>query len=46
MNIYEKMKTNGLFIEQSEVGMICEKYDVIELSVFGSCLRDDFNENK
>ena len=43
MNIYDKLKNNGLHLEPSEVESVCKRFNVIELSIFGSAIREDFN---
>jgi len=41
----EKLQKNGVFLNYNDVIKLCKKYYVVELSIFGSSLRDDFNEN-
>ena len=45
MNVYDKLKKNGLYLDPNEVERICKKYRIRELSIFGSALRDDFNKD-
>jgi predicted nucleotidyltransferase len=45
MNAIEKLKKNGVSLNYNEIVVICEKYNINELSIFGSSLRDDFNKN-
>ena len=45
MTTLEKLKQNGIFIEQSDIDRICIKYKLSELSIFGSSLRNDFDTN-
>jgi len=45
MTTYEKLQKNGLFLNPEDVERICKKYQIIELSIFGSSLRDDFRED-
>ena len=45
MNTYEKLKKNGLFVNPIDIEKLCIKYKIKELSIFGSAIRDDFNEN-
>jgi predicted nucleotidyltransferase len=45
MNTMEKLQKNGIFLNYDTVVVICKKYYIQELSIFGSSLRDDFNEN-
>lgn len=43
-NKSDKMLTNiDLIINKPEFNDFCKKHEIIELSVFGSILRDDFN---
>ena len=44
MQTIEKLKKNGVFIDNDELVRLCKKYGVKELSVFGSSIRDDFHE--
>jgi len=41
----EKLKKNGIFLSYNDIINLCNKYYIIELSVFGSSLRDDFTQN-
>jgi predicted nucleotidyltransferase len=45
METIEKMQKNGIFIEYKDIIFLCEKYDIKELSIFGSSLRDDFTQD-
>ena len=45
MKAIEKMRRNGLNIDEKIIYEIVKKYKIKELSVFGSCIRDDFNDN-
>lgn len=45
MNAFEKLSKNGIKISQEEIKTVVEKYNVKELSVFGSSIRNDFNSN-
>jgi len=36
---------NNFKIPQKEIESFCQKYNIKELAVFGSFLRDDFNDN-
>lgn len=45
METVEKLRKNGVFLDYSDVIRLCEKYFINELSVFGSSIRDDFNQN-
>lgn len=44
MNVFERLDRNGIKISQTDIKFIAEKYKIKELSVFGSSIRDDFNE--
>jgi predicted nucleotidyltransferase len=41
----EKLQKNGIFLNYDDLVMVCKKYYINELSIFGSSLRDDFNIN-
>jgi len=45
METMEKLQKNGVFLNYSDVKKICKKYFIIELSLFGSSIRDDFTQN-
>ena len=45
MNIYDRLKKKGICLEPHEVENICVDFQICELSIFGSALRDDFNES-
>jgi predicted nucleotidyltransferase len=45
MNTIEKLQKNGIFINYDNIVLICKKYYINELSIFGSSLRDDFSKN-
>jgi predicted nucleotidyltransferase len=45
MNTMEKLQKNGISLNYDELVVICKKYYINELSIFGSSLRDDFNKN-
>jgi uncharacterized protein len=42
MTTLQKLNNNGITISDKEIEFICEKYQIIELSVFGSSIRSDF----
>ena len=44
METIEKLQKNGIFIKFDDLVQICKKYHVIELSIFGSSIRDDFTQ--
>ena len=41
----EKLQKNGIFLNFNDVVFLCKKYFIIELSIFGSSIRDDFNQS-
>ena len=45
METLEKLRKNGLFPNYSEIIDICKNNHIAELSIFGSSIRDDFNQN-
>ena len=45
MKTLEKLQKNGIFFTYDDIVRLCKKYSVIELSVFGSSIRDDFSQN-
>jgi len=45
METFEKLKKNGIFLDYKDITFLCEKYGINELSIFGSSIRDDFNQN-
>ena len=45
MNTTEKLQKNGIFLNFDDAIVICKKYHITELSIFGSSLRDDYNKN-
>jgi predicted nucleotidyltransferase len=45
METIEKLHKNGIFLNYDDVIRLCRKYFIIELSIFGSSIRDDFNQN-
>ena len=44
MTAIEKMRKNGISIDDQTIHDIASKYNIKELSVFGSSIRDDFTE--
>ena len=44
MTAIEKMKKNGISIDDETIYGVASKYNLKELSVFGSSIRDDFTE--
>jgi len=45
MDTLEKMKRNGISLSYNEIDEICAKYQIVELAVFGSSIREDFKES-
>jgi predicted nucleotidyltransferase len=45
METIEKLQKNGIFLDYNNVVILCRKYFITELSVFGSSIRDDFSQN-
>src|SRR5215470_7071084 len=45
METLEKMQKNGIFLNYNDVILLCKKYNINELSIFGSSIRDDFSQN-
>jgi len=45
MGTIEKLQKNGIYFNYNEVVGLCKKYCIIELSIFGSSIRDDFSPN-
>jgi len=41
----EKLQKNGVFLNYNDVIRLCKKYYIIELSIFGSSIRDDFSQD-
>ena len=44
METIEKLQKNGIFLNYNDVLHLCKKYHIIELSIFGSSIRDDFTQ--
>jgi predicted nucleotidyltransferase len=45
METIEKMRKNGISLNYNDIVLLCEKYGINELSIFGSSIRDDFTQN-
>jgi len=45
METIEKLNKNGIFFNYSDIVLLCNKYSINELSIFGSSVRGDFTEN-
>jgi len=44
-DVIDKLQKNGVFINYSDIIQLCKKYNIIELSIFGSSIRDDFAQD-
>ena len=44
METIEKLRKKGVFLNYTDVSRLCKKYDIVELSIFGSSIRDDFSQ--
>jgi hypothetical protein len=42
MEVIAKLKKNGIDIHYDDIVKVCQKYNIVELSIFGSAIRDDF----
>jgi len=45
MNTIDKLRKNGVSINYNDVEILCKKYSIQELSIFGSSIRGDFTKN-
>ena len=45
MTALEKLNKNGVNLTYDDVVRICNKYQLKEISIFGSAIRDDFTDN-
>ena len=45
MEAIERLKKNGISLNYNDVIKLCKKYSIIELSVFGSSIREDFTKD-
>jgi len=45
METINKLLKNGVSLAYNDVINLCKKYFIIELSIFGSSIRDDFTQN-
>jgi predicted nucleotidyltransferase len=45
METIEKLQKNGIFLDYKDIVLLCKKYGINELSIFGSSIRDDFTQN-
>jgi hypothetical protein len=42
MTVFEKLSNNGIYLNQKDLEYIVSKYNIKEISVFGSSIRNDF----
>jgi len=45
METIEKLEKNGIFFNYNDIVLLCKKYSINELSIFGSSVREDFTED-
>lgn len=45
MSAFEKLRKNGINISEKDIKIIAAKYSIKEISVFGSSIRDDFDDD-
>jgi predicted nucleotidyltransferase len=45
METIEKLQKNGIFFNYNDIIFLCKKYSINELSIFGSSIRGDFNND-
>ena len=45
MDALQKLEKNGIHLKYEDIVRLCEKYHLTELSIFGSAIRDDFNDD-
>jgi uncharacterized protein len=45
METIEKLRKNGISLDYKDIVLLCKKYHINELSIFGSSIREDFNQN-
>ncbi|GAB1432148.1 nucleotidyltransferase domain-containing protein [Spirochaetota bacterium] len=44
MKILSELQKKGILISENDILLLVEKYNIKELSIFGSSLRNDFND--
>jgi uncharacterized protein len=44
MTVYERLQHNGIILTQSDIFTLVKKYNIKEISIFGSSIRDDFTD--
>lgn len=45
MTAFEKLRKNGIIISEEDIRKIVMKYQIKEIAVFGSSIRDDFDDD-
>jgi len=45
METMEKLEKNGIILNYNDMIHICKMFHIVELSIFGSSIRDDFTQN-
>ena len=45
MTVYDKLSANGISLVKADIESLVSKYNIKEISIFGSSIRDDFNDN-
>ena len=45
METMRKLEKNGIVFSYDDIERICKKYKIIEVSIFGSSLREDFKDD-
>ena len=45
MDTLKKLERNGVHFNYEDIVSLCMKYKIVELSIFGSSLREDFKED-
>ena len=45
MTAFEKLRKNGIIISEEDIRKIVIKYQIKEIAVFGSSIRDDFDDD-
>ena len=45
MDVYSKLRKNGIQLSPENIKIIIDKYNIKELAIFGSSLRDDYTIN-
>lgn len=45
MTVYDRLNKNGISLTQIDILTLVKRYNIKEISIFGSSIRDDFYEN-